>query len=764
MLDTPCAAKIIALWAPASLQMVTDWMMPLTFNLFTSANIKARRLETEAAALEEDAVGLALMSLNLLLFATASGFNGAIDSYASIATGAQDRQELFAVLLRQLLLLAALAFIAALLLINAESLLLAIGVQAELAVRAAELLHLMGLAVPGDFLYDCMARWMRGQQLHRSVSVCSIMALSLNLLVNMWMMGSSDPTRGPLVALIAQNTLHPFLLVAAYLVGAETSPAQLLADIRAAMPSVGQANGQLVRQLQTAVAAMAWTSAELWAWGLQVFEAARLGTGNAAAYTLLFSTYSFISTFSINVTSAASALMGEAPGQDNPWHALRLLRAACTLTLLFVLGYTIPMYLGRSEVAALLCGGVVEVADTYTRTLPLVLSMHFLDGLFNAFKSWLVQRRKQSFGAAMSLIVYYFIGVPVGCYLAFWRSWGLLGLWAGLGLSVLLGVVAAGVQAVLDVMLLMQSADSAESSHKALSDVGSGDYVRADVLLDLQTDGSKASRHRASWRERCGHLVWLSLLLAPGIATFTALVASPVEQPPASFLLSVGRQILLGSSPCTWSTGGAFYVYPFTAFWNSTNGDYGWEVTIRDHTKAMSGAGDGRRMQAQAGTASARWLRFGTNRDVYDVPYDQLISEDLEVGWAAWLVQPEVQSDPNAPGEWTSYAFVGTRVSTTSHTFCGCQTMRGDARRFRLTEHGRAYVPIAQRSGGKPWYFNLTRSEINEQIRTSCHEISAKTTCPTENATAIEEWAAGKDNGTYWTLPPWVEMYDALPQ
>ena len=93
------------------------------------------------------------------------------------------------------------------------------------------------------------------------------------------------------------------------------------------------------------------------------------------------------------------------------------------------------MFLNRFWVASLLSGGVAEVAAAYARTLPLVLSMHFMDGLFNMFKQWLVLRRKQAFGAAMSLVVYYGIGVPTGLYLAFWRSWGLLGLWSGLGLA-----------------------------------------------------------------------------------------------------------------------------------------------------------------------------------------------------------------------------------------------------------------------------------------------------------------------------------------
>ena len=313
----------------------------------------------------ENAVGLAVMSLNLLLFATAYGFGGAIDSYASQAFGAKDVKELSAILLRQLILLCGLALVAAALLLNAEALFLIIGVRSSLATRSAQLLHLMSWAVPGDFAYDCMARWMRGQQLHRLVSACSIAALGISLVVNITLMDPDAPTRGPLLALIAQNTVLPLLLGAAYCYGSRPSLVAALADLPSAEDLIGQ---RLWSQLRTAIAAMVWTCAELWAWEVQVFEAAHLGTGNAAAYTLLSTTYSLlISAFPVSAASAVSALMGEALGQGDPRQALTLLRTGCALTLLLVLGYTTFMFFGRFWVASVLCGGVADVAAACLR-------------------------------------------------------------------------------------------------------------------------------------------------------------------------------------------------------------------------------------------------------------------------------------------------------------------------------------------------------------------------------------------------------------
>ena len=64
------AFEVFRLWLPASLAAVADWTRPIVFNLYVSSNIKASVLTESEATLEEDAVGLAIMSLNLILFAT----------------------------------------------------------------------------------------------------------------------------------------------------------------------------------------------------------------------------------------------------------------------------------------------------------------------------------------------------------------------------------------------------------------------------------------------------------------------------------------------------------------------------------------------------------------------------------------------------------------------------------------------------------------------------------------------------------------------
>ena len=155
---------------------------------------------------------------------------------------------------------------------------------------------------PDSCADDAIGRWMRGQQMHRLVAGCALTALGLNVAINLCFASPSAPTLAPLVALVAQNSALPLLLVGAYVTsGAARAPLASLAskeapllgqgDTAAAVPSRSEVFGApLWAQLRIAIAAMLWTCAELWAWELQVFEASALGPGNAAAYTLLSST------------------------------------------------------------------------------------------------------------------------------------------------------------------------------------------------------------------------------------------------------------------------------------------------------------------------------------------------------------------------------------------------------------------------------------------------------------------------------------------
>ena len=70
-------------------------------------------------------------------------------------------------------------------------------------------------------------------------------------------------------------------------------------------------------------------------------------------------------------------------------------------------------------------------------------------GLYNTFKTWLIVRKQQATLSAVTLVVYYTIGLPLGYLLAFRGGWGLRGVYSGLAAAVLVACAYTGVLVTL---------------------------------------------------------------------------------------------------------------------------------------------------------------------------------------------------------------------------------------------------------------------------------------------------------------------------
>uniref|UniRef100_A0A7S4SQW4 Multidrug and toxin extrusion protein n=1 Tax=Alexandrium monilatum TaxID=311494 RepID=A0A7S4SQW4_9DINO len=456
--------RLCKLSSLSTLALFADWSRPLLFNVFVSQNLKGSGLTmdeaasgrtgaasalrptpaaacaaAQQAAFEMDCVSLAIMSLNIVAFATASGFNGAVNAYAPVAFGAGNSVELHLVLYRQLLLLAAFTMVLLVMLVNAEALLLFIGQPAAVASRTGAVLRLMAWSVPGDIIYDCLGQWTRSQQRHSLVTTCSATALSVNVLLNFLLADPARPFWGPIAALTAQNTLLPVLLA----FGLFWWDKPIAAPFGAVLAGLPQ-------QFCSGVAQMCWACAECWAWQVQVFEARALSTGGAAGYALLSSTYSFLIMVPGGACLAVTALAGEAVGAGLHTNARKVLVQGCFYSTAVVLAYGLPLTMLRNDFAEFISGGVPAVQSKVAAVLPVIFATHLFDGIFNILKSWLTVRQHQAFGAVQSLMVYYGVGLPVGWWLTFPGHWGLVGLWTGLGLAVVLGVVVCAIRTVMD--------------------------------------------------------------------------------------------------------------------------------------------------------------------------------------------------------------------------------------------------------------------------------------------------------------------------
>merc|ERR1712007_391203 len=96
-------------------------------------------------------------------------------------------------------------------------------------------------------------------------------------------------------------------------------------------------------------------------------------------------------------------------------------------------------------------GGVPAVEAQLTVALPVILAIQLIDGMLNIFRSWLVVRKLQGFGAVQSLLCYYCLALPLGWFLARRCNVGICGLWLGLGAAVIAITSTSAARIAIDI-------------------------------------------------------------------------------------------------------------------------------------------------------------------------------------------------------------------------------------------------------------------------------------------------------------------------
>jgi len=426
----PQLQQMLILTFAGMLQNGIDFLRPVVFNLFVSMNLKDSGLVETERAFRTDCVALASITINIVCFASAMGFNTGIDSFAPVAFGAKDTIELHLVLYRQLLLLTFMLALLIFVLRNSAALLVLVGEPIDKAHGIAEILHTLCWSVPGDLIYDVLARWAKSQQKHRMVTACVLVGFLVSLSVNILArsLPLDDPIAWPMNALIMQNSILPLLILGALYASGHKFVMQPMANI---LKGLG-------KQLRTSLQAMVWSVTEMWAWEVQVFEAGRLGPGAAASYSILSMTYSLLICVGMGVYPALTALVGEAIGAQNFCRGIALLKLGSAIGFISLSTYALVLLLVRKPFTETFSSGVPVVADTVYSVIPLILVVQLVDCLKNTLGSWLVVRQLQAFLAMQSIACYWVVAVPFGWYLCFQCNAGIPGLYLGLGVAIAL--------------------------------------------------------------------------------------------------------------------------------------------------------------------------------------------------------------------------------------------------------------------------------------------------------------------------------------
>lgn len=168
---------------------------------------------------------------------------------------------------------------------------------------------------------------------------------------------------------------------------------------------------------------------EWWAFEIVALAAGKLGTIPLAAQSVIMTTDQILNTIPFGVGVATSARVGNLLGARNARGAARAANCAAWLSMLLG-AVVLAVLMGVKDFYAKIFNDDERVIRLTAEVMPYVALFQIADGLNGSCGGSLRGMGRQHIGAAVNIVSYYLLALPLGIYLAF-HGWGLSGLWVG---------------------------------------------------------------------------------------------------------------------------------------------------------------------------------------------------------------------------------------------------------------------------------------------------------------------------------------------
>jgi MATE family multidrug resistance protein len=180
-------------------------------------------------------------------------------------------------------------------------------------------------------------------------------------------------------------------------------------------------------------------AAEWWAWEIVGLVTSLLGTSALAAQSVLLVSSSVTYQLPFGASVATAVRVGNLLGANRPTEAKISSRVALFLSLAMG-GLNSALFIIFRRQWGWLFSSDMEVIKLVEHILPLLAFFQVADGICGIAGGVLRGTGRQAQGAAINMVSYYIIGIPIGLMLTFTRiDLGLSGLWWGLTIALLFG-------------------------------------------------------------------------------------------------------------------------------------------------------------------------------------------------------------------------------------------------------------------------------------------------------------------------------------
>lgn len=368
----------------------------------------------------------------------------ALDTFVAQNFGAGKIDECHRWLFAGLQLAAVLSVVLVALGLLGVSLLSYTGIHPDVLVVLQPYLARLMWSVPALLIYTVLRRYLQAMNVVRPIMLAVVITNVINLVANwVFIYGHFGvPAMGAIGS--AWATTCARIVLALYLwaivMQRERRRPSGLRDVRFTWDG-----SRIWQLLRVGMPAAFQVTLEVGVFAVASALAGRISPAALAANQVVLNVAGFFFMIPLGLSSAAAVRVGQAVGRRDPravrragWLALAL--AAAVASVVGVLFVTIPQgFLGLFSADPAVLGVGVSILLLYAAFQPFDAFQCVATGALRGLGD---TRTPMLF----NLLGHWFVGLPVGYVLCFWRGWGVMGLWVGLSLGMaLIGASLVGV-------------------------------------------------------------------------------------------------------------------------------------------------------------------------------------------------------------------------------------------------------------------------------------------------------------------------------
>ncbi|XP_048009363.1 multidrug and toxin extrusion protein 1 [Megalobrama amblycephala] len=411
---------VLCLTGPLLISRILNFLLPFVITIFCGHLGNA----------ELAGYALASATINVTTTATGCGLALACDTLVSQTFGSKNLKRVGEILQRSIIILLLFCLPCWAMLINAESILLTLKQEPEVA-RIAQLYVMAFLpAVPAMFLHQLQVSYLQNQGIILPQMYTAVAANILNVATNYVLLHSMKLGVMGSAAANSFSQISSCLLLFAYIRWKKLHVKTWGGWSSASLQEWGS-------YMKLAIPSTLMLCFEWWIYEIGSFLAGMLGEADLAAQHVLLEVGTITYMFPLGVHAAACVRVGNALGAGDTNRAL--ITSKVTLMISGVLAILQGIVMGSSKsVVGYIFTTDESIVKMVSENLTLFVFLQFFDALVCVCSGILLGAGKQKIAALSNLICYYCIGLPVGISLMFLAELRILGLWLGLLICVII--------------------------------------------------------------------------------------------------------------------------------------------------------------------------------------------------------------------------------------------------------------------------------------------------------------------------------------